>query len=127
MRIGEIANITGLECSTLRYYEEINLIRSIKRNEQGLRDYDEDDLAWIKFIVAMRQACVSIEDIKAFGELYYSKNENLFDRRQVAFKCKEKLLIEKEAIESGIRFLDKKIAYYTSIIDGEKEEKNGKL
>lgn len=125
LKISEISEITGLESSTLRYYEEIGLIRDIRKNSSGIRAYTADDLAWIKFVAAMKTAGLAIADIKKFGELYYNQNEDFNDRLCVAKECYDKLLIEKRAIEKGIRFIQKKIAFYESmIVDKEKSNEN---
>lgn len=114
MKIGEISKVTGLTPSTLRFYEEIGLIKDVQTNEAGQRNYSQEDLQWIKFVVSMKAACLSIEDIKKFGSLYYSKNEDFNDRLSVALKCKEKLIKERNKILAGIEFLDKKIDLYKS-------------
>lgn len=40
MLIGEIAKITNLPESTLRYYEKKGLLQ-VKRNKNGIREYEE--------------------------------------------------------------------------------------
>lgn len=122
LKISEISKIVGLECSTLRYYEQIELIRNIKKNNLGQRDYSEEDLAWVKFVVAMKKAGLSINDIKKFGELYYSQNEDFNDRLKVALECRQKLVDERELIDSGIRFLDKKVNFYKMRIEEDENE-----
>lgn len=112
MKISEVSKITGLESSTLRYYEQIELIRYIEKNSAGRREYSENDLAWIKFVVAMKNAGLSVYDIKKFGELYYNNNEDFNDRLEVALACRKKLVDERALIDSGIRFLDKKVKFY---------------
>ncbi|MBI9012448.1 MAG: MerR family transcriptional regulator [Clostridiales bacterium] len=114
MRIGEISELTGLSCSTLRYYEKIELIKNIKLNDSGQREYTEEDLQWIKFVVSMKSACLPIEDIKKFGMLYYSNNEDFNERLSVALECREKLIVEKKKIDAGIDFLNKKVNLYKS-------------
>lgn len=112
MKISEVSKITGLESSTLRYYEQIELISYIEKNSAGRREYSENDLAWIKFVVAMKNAGLSVHDIKKFGELYYNNNEDFNDRLEVALACRKKLVDERALIDSGIRFLDKKVKFY---------------
>lgn len=114
MRIGEVSKLTGLSCSTLRYYEDIHLIKNIRLNQSGQREYTKEDLQWIQFVVSMKSACLPIEDIKKFGALYYSKNEDFNERLSVALACQEKLIAERKKIDAGIEFLNKKINLYTS-------------
>jgi DNA-binding transcriptional MerR regulator len=45
MRIGEAAARAGVSVRTLRYYEELGLLRPSARSPGGTRRYTEDDLA----------------------------------------------------------------------------------
>ncbi len=50
LQIGEAAQETGVPSKTLRYYEEIGLVRP-GRTESGYRQYDADALERIRFIL----------------------------------------------------------------------------
>lgn len=45
MRIAEVSKEYGISADTLRYYERIGLLPRVHRNENGIRDYDEQDCA----------------------------------------------------------------------------------
>ena len=47
-KISEIALLTELPIATLRYYEELNLIKPA-RNSSNYREFTEADLEWIYF------------------------------------------------------------------------------
>jgi DNA-binding transcriptional MerR regulator len=66
--IGEVSKETGLPPSTLRYYEEKGLIRSLGRS--GLRrQYSSKVLEQLQFIVLAQQGGFSLKEIaKMFGE-----------------------------------------------------------
>lgn len=62
--IGVLAKTSGVPTSTLRYYEEIGLIRSVSRN--GLRrQYGEDTLVQLALIALGKTAGFSLEEIGA--------------------------------------------------------------
>jgi DNA-binding transcriptional MerR regulator len=62
MDIGEVAKRTGVQPSTLRYYEEIGLIQSGGRH--GLRrQYDSDVLLKLSLIALGRTASFSLTEI----------------------------------------------------------------
>jgi DNA-binding transcriptional MerR regulator len=50
MKIGELSELTGASARSLRYYEDLGLIRST-RQPNGYRDYDEQAL---DFVVKIR-------------------------------------------------------------------------
>ena len=49
MTIAEVCKQFNITPDTLRYYEKIGLIPTIKKNNSGIRDYGETDLKWIEF------------------------------------------------------------------------------
>lgn len=60
--IGVLSKASGVATSTLRYYEEIGLIRSVARN--GLRrQYSEDTLLQLALISLGKSAGFSLEEI----------------------------------------------------------------
>ncbi len=60
--IGEVFKLVGLAPSTLRYYEEIGLIRSLGRS--GLRRYfDERVVEKLEFIAMGQQAGLTLDEI----------------------------------------------------------------
>ncbi len=62
MNIKELSEISGLTTHTLRYYEKIGLLKNIKRDSVGYRDYTENDAAWIEFIGRLKATGMSIEN-----------------------------------------------------------------
>lgn len=48
MTIKEVGEELGLTQDTLRYYEKIGMIPPVTRTEGGIRDYQENDIAWDK-------------------------------------------------------------------------------
>ena len=44
MKIKEVSKITGMSIDTLRYYEKEGLLDYVKRDENGRRNYGEEDL-----------------------------------------------------------------------------------
>jgi len=63
MKIGEVADRSGLNTSTLRYYEEIGLLEMPKRIN-GQRAYDKSVLTRLKFIKRLRVLDFSLTEIK---------------------------------------------------------------
>lgn len=94
LKIQEISKITGFSASTIRYYEQQGLIREVERDKQGIRNFSEDDLKWIKFLGSYKKTNLSINEMMALAELYYSKNESIPDRLAVTMKYREKVQAE---------------------------------
>ena len=69
LQIGEIARITGFSTKTLRYYEEVGLVKPTTRTEAGYRLYGESELAQIEFIKRAKQIGLTLAEIKELLDL----------------------------------------------------------
>jgi len=69
MNIGEVAERSGLPPKTIRYYEEIGLIRPL-RSENGYRSFRDSDLHKLAFLGRARALGFSIEDCRTLLGLY---------------------------------------------------------
>lgn len=69
MNIGEVADRSGLPPKTIRYYEEIGLIRP-QRSANGYRAFRETDLHKLAFLGRARALGFSIEDCRTLLGLY---------------------------------------------------------
>ena len=54
LRIQEVAADTGLTARTIRYYEELGLLKPAARSEGSYRLFDPDDLERLRFIKGLR-------------------------------------------------------------------------
>jgi len=64
MRIGELAKLSGLTASRIRFYESAGLISAVERKANGYRDYPPE-AAWILEIIASAQrAGFSLDQIR---------------------------------------------------------------
>ncbi|WP_151770636.1 MerR family transcriptional regulator [Streptomyces abyssomicinicus] len=67
MRIGELAAAAGTTTRTLRYYESRGLL-SARRDGNGHRTYDEDDLAQVRQIRTLQDVGFGLEETRPFVE-----------------------------------------------------------
>ena len=80
MRINTVERITGLTPKAIRLYESKGLLR-VAREENGYRNYTEEDVIVLKKIKLLRSVGVSIADIKLY--LFGVVNiEELMDQRK---------------------------------------------
>ena len=69
LRIGELAKQTGFSAKTLRYYEDIGLVRPAERSESGYRLYSDDVLERLRFVRRSRGLGLRLEDIRRILEI----------------------------------------------------------
>ncbi len=63
MRIGELAQRTGVTTKALRFYEQAGVLPKPARNSSGYRDYDETALARLRFIKGAQAAGLRLAEI----------------------------------------------------------------
>ena len=68
-QIGEIARRTHLSLRTLRYWEEVGLIRPTGRTAGGFRLYSDDELVRVELVRAMKPADLTIEELRELADL----------------------------------------------------------
>ena len=74
--IGELSRMVNLSQRTIRYYEEIGLLQSIRRIENGKRVYTDDDVRRLKFINKLKVLGLSLAEMVALEKIYRSQRNN---------------------------------------------------
>ena len=69
MTIAEASKKYEITADTLRYYEKEGLLPFIKRSESGIRVFGESDFGWFSIIHCLKQAGMSIKDIKKYMDM----------------------------------------------------------
>ena len=76
MNIGEAAKKIWPYVKTVRYYDEINLIKPVKNKVTNYRQYTEAELAKLQFIGKARRFNFSIKECKELLSLYENQNRS---------------------------------------------------
>jgi DNA-binding transcriptional MerR regulator len=75
LKIGELANQTGLSIKTIRYYESRGLLEQPPRSEGGYRLYGPEEVARLRFVQRAKLLGLTLEEIKELVELAVRCNE----------------------------------------------------
>lgn len=65
MRIGELAERSGLTASRIRFYEASGLINTVERNANGYREYTTDAVVTLDIITGAQKAGFSLQEIRS--------------------------------------------------------------
>ncbi len=76
IRIGDLAKRAGLTVRTIRYYEELGLLESVKRVERGVRVYTHDDERRLRFIGRLKVLGLSLQEMLELEKLYRRERTN---------------------------------------------------
>lgn len=122
MTIAEVSKKYGLTPDTLRYYERINLISDVPRNQNGIRNYDEKTCRRIEFIKCMRNAGVEIEILIEYMTLFERGKSTVEARKNLLEEQRLKLLEKQKNINETLARLNYKIDLYDEIISGKRKD-----
>ena len=128
MRIGEVAEITGLSISNIRFYEKKGLIGPDRDAESKYRNYSDEDLKRIRFIVLLRKMDIPVETIGSilsdkisFEDVLRQQLSDLEHKQQTIHSSME--LCQKMIDDQAFRDID--IDYYSGYV--KEEEAKGKI
>jgi len=102
-KIGQLANLVALSPRTIRYYEEIGLLNSIKRLEGGKRVYTDQDYQRLRFIKRLKHLGLSLAEMHELEDIYQIHRTN----KKVLPRLLELLENHVDKIEERIRNLEK--------------------
>jgi Cu(I)-responsive transcriptional regulator len=83
MNIKSAADLSRLPAKTIRYYEDIGLIRP-RRSENGYREFSPQDLNKLAFIGRARSLGFSVEDCRVLLSLYDDQDRDSADVKRLA-------------------------------------------
>lgn len=83
MNIGEAAAASGLPTKTIRYYEEIGLVRPA-RGANGYRAFSDRDAQKLAFLARARALGFSIDDCRSLLSLYEDQSRASADVKRIA-------------------------------------------
>lgn len=117
MTIKEVSDKFNISQDTLRYYERVGMIPPVTRTSGGIRDYQENDLAWVELAVCMRRAGLPVETIIEYVRLTQEGNSTFSARLRLLENQKEVLSKQKEKIEDAMKRLNYKIRRYEKAVE----------
>ena len=83
MKIGQASDLSGLPAKTIRYYEDIGLVRS-DRQDNGYRDYGAQEIHKLRFIQRARSLGFTVEQCRTLLSLYDNPDRTSADVRSLA-------------------------------------------
>lgn len=90
--VKEVSELTGISIRTLRYYDEIDLLKPAKVTETGYRLYDERSLTKLRQIMFFRELEVPLSEIKAIMKDSESDNRKILETQKMMLEMKRNRL-----------------------------------
>jgi MerR family copper efflux transcriptional regulator len=99
MRIQQASRQSGMPAKTIRFYEEIGLVRPAARSANGYRQFSDTDVRMLRFIHRARKLGFSVDDIQKLISLWQ-------DNKRASSDVKKLALAHVSEIEARIRELE---------------------
>ncbi|MCM3388725.1 MerR family transcriptional regulator [Ureibacillus chungkukjangi] len=115
--ISKLAKLAGISSRTLRYYDEINLLKPSRINSSGYRIYGQKEIDRLQQILFLRELEVDL------GTIIQIMNESSFDQFSALLDHQNKLIQKRARLDKLIETIDKTIAHQKGEIVMSNEEK----
>ena len=90
--VKDVSEITGVSIRTLRYYDEIGLLKPTELTDAGYRLYDNNALERLQEIMFFKELEIPLEDIKKImDDPDYDKEQALFTQKALLEKKRNRL------------------------------------
>ena len=129
--MGEISRMVNLSQRTIRYYEEIGLLHSVRRIENGKRVFTDGDVRRLKFIKRLKVLGLTLAEMVDLEKIYRRQRSNreilprllgLLDERasQIDDRISQLVALKKEIREYQDRLREKVRIETREITESEK-------
>jgi len=113
LKIGALAKQTGTNAPTIRYYEEIGLLRSAGRQDGNQRVYSDSDVKSLTFIRRCREFGFSIDQVRSLVALVQDPTSPCVNARDLA---QEHLVAVRQKL-AELKALERSIAAFVAGCD----------
>ena len=124
--ISEVAKMMNVTIPALRYYDNIGLLKKLKKNNSGNRIFTEEDVETIRVIQYLKRSGMQLTEIREFMEWCQKGDSTIEKRLNLLKKQKQNVLSEIARLQETLNLIKFKEWYYTKALnDGtEKYVKN---
>lgn len=116
MKISEVAELTGLSVSTIRFYEKSGLCPFIQRGADGKRRFSRTDADWLELLASLRATGMPMSEMRTFADLYASGDATIPKRRAALLTHRQGLEARQAELERCRAILDQKLQKYEEIM-----------
>ncbi|MGQ5710010.1 MerR family transcriptional regulator [Lactobacillus sp. PSON] len=114
--VKEISKKFGLTPYTVRYYTDLGLIPTVKRDKNNNRLFDKDSFEWFVTIIHLKKCGMTISDIKKYVDLCQEGNSTLQERYDYLKKYKNYADEQLKDAKVQAEFMKNKLATYAKWI-----------
>jgi cell division protein FtsZ len=126
--IGQLSSTIGVSIRTIRYYEEVGILKPSKISENNYRYYGEEPIEKLKLIIFLKKMGFTLQEIKTIlTEIKISSFEKMIREHQKQLDLKlQEILLKKEILDlvmSSINCSGDQVSPISTIIEVSKDKK----
>lgn len=115
--ISQLSSLFATPASTLRYYEEIGLLRDVARAENGQRLYDERHIRRMNAIACFKRTGLPIAGMLDFFRYDEHIPEHIDDIVTLVSNHEQAILGKIEELAQDLRHIQQKVRFYRALRD----------
>lgn len=114
--IKEVAEKMDISEHTLRFWAKSGFFPFVKRNQNNIRQFSDNDLEWVKIVKCLRSVGTENKAIKRYIDLCIVGDSTIEERYKIILATKEKALMQMDELKKQLAILEYKKNFYKNLI-----------
>ena len=114
--IKEVAEKMDISEHTLRFWAKSGFFPFVKRNQNNIRQFSDNDLEWVKIVKCLRYVGTENKAIKRYIDLCIVGDSTIEERYKIILGTKEKALMQMDELKKQLAILEYKGNFYKNLI-----------
>ncbi len=114
--IKEVAEKMDISEHTLRFWAKSGFFPFVKRNQNNIRQFSDNDLEWVKIVKCLRSVGTENKAIKRYIDLCIVGDSTIEERYKIILDTKEKALMQMDELKKQLAILEYKKNFYKNLI-----------
>lgn len=114
--IKEVAEKMDISEHTLRFWAKSGFFPFVKRNQNNIRQFSDNDLEWVRIVKCLRSVGTENKAIKRYIDLCIVGDSTIEERYKIILGTKEKALMQMDELKKQLAILEYKENFYKNLI-----------
>lgn len=114
--IKDVAEKMDISEHTLRFWAKSGFFPFVKRNQNNIRQFSDNDLEWVKIVKCLRSVGTENKAIKRYIDLCIVGGSTIEERYKIILGTKEKALMQMDELKKQLAILEYKENFYKNLI-----------
>lgn len=120
--IKDVSDKMDVSEHTLRFWAKSGFFPFVKRNENNIRQFSDNDLEWVRIVKCLRKVGIDNKSIKRYIDLCIAGDSTLKERYKIIKATKQKAKKQMEELQTQLNMLDYKEKFYENLIKNNLED-----